>query len=194
MRYSLLLLLGCTALMAQDVQDNEDYVPLTLSQNYLWTVHQMFNPARLAMIAAKAGIDHSSNDPVAWGQGAAGYAERVASRLGSMAIRENMAFGIRALDHEDPRYFRSTEKGFMKRAGYAVSRTFVARNASGGWMPAYSSLVSDVATPFIAQTWRPEAVTGRRAMRSAGMSVGFDAVSNLGSEFWPDIRKKFSRQ
>ncbi len=144
----------------------------------------MTNPARLFLIAARAGIDHEGDDPAGWGQGSEGYAVRVASRVGALVMRENLAFAVRAFDQENPRYFHSQERTAWKRTGYALSRTFVARNAAGG------SLLADVATPFIAQTWRPEAVTGGRALRSAGMSLGFDAVRNVGSEFWPDIRKK----
>jgi hypothetical protein len=59
MGYWLLMLLGCGALQAQDgqttVQDlvpdqtagaQDTYVPLTLGQNYVWSVHQIFSSRR----------------------------------------------------------------------------------------------------------------------------------------------------
>lgn len=104
-----------------------------------------------------------------------------------------MAFAIRRLDGEDPRYVRSNATGVWKRSRYAVSRTFVARNGRGGLMPAYSTLVSDVATPFVAQTWRPESISASHELRSGTMGLGVIAAGNLGQEFWPDLRKKLHR-
>jgi hypothetical protein len=153
----------------------------------------MLNPGPLFVMAAATAIDHADNSPARWGQGTEGYALRTASHFGRAAVRENLAFGIRALDHEDPRYFRSHSKGAWRRSRYAVSRTFIARSERGGDMPAFSGLVSDFATPFAAQAWRPEPISARRELRSGAMGMGFTAVGNLGQEFWPDIRKKLHR-
>jgi len=200
------MLLVCGALQAQNGQiagqdlDQTDavvapdaYLPLTLGQNYAWSLGQMFAPGRLFLIAGRAAIDHSRNDPSGWGEGTDGYALRVASRLGRVAVRENLAFAVRTLDHEDPRYFRSREVGIWRRSRYAVGRTFVVRNARGGTMPAYSLFLADFATPFIAQTWRPESVNAGREFRGGAIGIGIEAISNVGREFWPDIHKKLSR-
>jgi hypothetical protein len=135
-------------------------------------------------------MDHTSHSPSAWGQGTEGYAERIGSHLARAAVRENIAFGIRALDHEDPRYFRSHDRGAWKRTRHAVGRSFMVRNERGGYMPAYSTLAADLATPFIAQSWRPEPISAGRELRTGGMGLGFDVVQHLGQEFWPDIKKK----
>ena len=169
---------------------SDSYVPLTLGQNYLWTVHQILNPGRLFMVAAGAASDHARRDPSAWGEGSEGYATRVGSRLGTIAVRENLAFAVRALDHEDPRYFRSPPAGVLKRARYAASRAFIVKNERGGTMPAYSSFVADLATPFIAQTWRPEPISAGRELRTGAVGIGLNVVGNIGQEFWPDFRKK----
>ena len=108
-------------------------------------------------------------------------------------VRENIAFGLRALDHEDPRYVHSGEAGVLKRARHAIGQTFIARNAHGDTMPAYSIFASGLATPFVADAWRPEPVKAGRELRSGGMTIGMKAVNNLVLEFWPDIRKKLRR-
>lgn len=193
-----LLSLGCILLSAQDLQavssddttSTDPYTPLTLSQNYAWSLHQMIGAGPLFGIAAGAAMDHSTHTPKAWGQGTEGFAERAGSHFGRIAVRDNLAFGIRALDHEDPRYFRSHQHGVWKRTRYAVGRSIMVRNERGGYMPAYSTLAADLATPFIAQTWRPEPISGGRELRSGGMALGFAVVRNLGQEFWPDVKKK----
>jgi hypothetical protein len=169
------------------------YVPLTLGQNYMWSVHNIVDPERLFLIAAKASFDHASDDPSKWGEGMGGYATRVSSRLGYVAVRENVAFGLRALDHEDPRYVRMGSGGGWERARHAVVRSVLARNEKGNTMPAYSELVADFGTPFIAQTWHPGVIRGGREFTSGGMALGVNAFTNLCSEFWPDIRKKLAR-
>ncbi len=118
---------------------------------------------------------------------------RVASRVGRLAVRENLAFGIRRLDHEDPRYVRSESHGVLSRTRHAVQQTFLARNREGHVMPAYSSLAADFATPFIAQTWHPGVIRGTRELQSGGMAIGMSAFSNICTEFWPDIRKKLRK-
>jgi hypothetical protein len=206
MRCCLLALLGCAALPAQDVQipeqdlvpqqiapapanpANDAYVPLTLWQNYAWSLNQIFGPGELFVVAARTAFDHSRSNPSSWGGGAEGYAMRAASRLGRVAVRQEIAFAVRALDHEDPRYFRSPRAGGWNRVRYAVGRTFVVRNERGGTMPAYSLLVADFATPFIAQTWRPEPIDAGRELRGGAVGIGFAVAGNLGREFWPDIR------
>lgn len=201
-------LVGCGTLLAQDGRALEDetvldplaltplngpYVPLTLGQNYAWSIHQMFDPGRLFLVAADAALDHSANNPSAWGQGSEGYAVRVASHLGHEVVRENIAFAVRAFDHEDPRYVRSSEAGLRKRVGHAAGHAFLARNERGGTMPAYSLFVAGFATPFIAQTWRPEPINAGRELRSGSMAIGLAATGNMYEEFWPDIRKKLHR-
>ncbi len=157
----------------QSVNTTDTYVPLTLEQNYMWSLHQMLNAGPLFAVGAGAALDHSRNNPSRWGQGAQGLAERAGSRFARSAARQSLAFGIRALDHEDPRHFHSHSKGAWRRARYAASRTFVARSTSGGDMPAYSTLVTSFATPFIVQTWRPEPISAGRELRSGGIGLGF---------------------
>ncbi len=194
-----IVLVSSTPLAAQDFTEAapaaaaETYTPLTAAQDYAWTIHQIVDPTRLFIIGTRAAIDHAGDDPNKWGQGAEGYAVRVASRLGRVAVRENLAFGIRRLDHEDPRYVRADSRGVLNRTRHAVTQTFIARNREGGIMPAYSSLAADFATPFIAQTWHPGTIRGARELQSGGMAIGVTAFSNICSEFWPDIRKRLRR-
>jgi hypothetical protein len=209
MRCCFLALLSCAVLSAQDEQTvdpdpatdpitpgpaNDGYVPLTLWQNYAWSLHQILGPGELFVVAARTAFDHSRSQPSIWGGGSEGYATRAASRLGRVAVRQEIAFAVRALDHEDPRYFRSPRSGGWTRVRYAVGHTFVVRNERGGTMPAYSLLLADFATPFIAQTWRPEPINAGREFRGGAVGIGFAAAGNLGREFWPDIRKRLPRQ
>ena len=78
---------------------------------------------------------------------------------------------------------------------YALSRTFLARKDTvpdgSVWIPAYSRLIADFGMPFLAQTWRPEGFNIPRGFRQGSVAVGTGFASNMWTEFWPDIRKRF---
>ncbi len=184
-----LLLGGATALAAQDLP-NTDYVPLDVKGKYLYSVDQMFSFPRLLSIAIRAGVDQGTDTPIQWGGGTAGYAERFASHFGRSFLRENIAFGVRALDHEDPRYFVLGKGGLWKRTKYAVRQTFVVRNDHGSTMPAYSRFISTYSMPLISQAWRPEQFSVGRELGNGSIGMATGVGYNVFQEFWPDLKKK----
>jgi hypothetical protein len=167
------------------------YVPLDLKHKYLYSFDEMAAPTRWIGFAIHAGMDQAQKTPVAWGNGADSFGVRMASHFGRSFLRENIAFGVRALDGEDPRYFRLGKGSGMKRTKYAFTRAFIARKDDGGWMPAYSRFAADFATPFLSQTWFPGKYGPGHLARGGALGSGMAIGSNLGSEFWPDIKKQF---
>ena len=171
------------------------YVPLDLTHKFLYSFNEMMGPTEWIGFTVHAAMDQAQKSPSAWGSGIDSFGVRVASRFGREFLRENIAFGIRALDHEDPRYFRVGAGTGGARVKYALSRTFLARKDTipdgSVWIPAYSRLIADFGMPFLAQTWRPEGFNIPRGFRQGSIAVGMGFASNLWTEFWPDIRKRF---
>ncbi len=165
------------------------YVPLSLGQKYLYTLNEMAGPTQWIGFAVHAGLDQARKVMPAWGTGPESFGVRMANHFGQTFLRENIAFGMRALDHEDPRYFRMEKGTPWNRAKYALTRTAIARNDNGGWMPAYSRFVADFTTPFIEQSWRPDKFTVARGFRGASAGIGLSFGSNLFQEFGPDFKK-----
>jgi hypothetical protein len=60
-------------------------------------------------------------------------------------------------------------------------------------MPAYSLLVSDFGTPFLANQWRPDRRSARQELRAGAGGLGIAIGLSLWQEFWPDFRKKLHR-
>jgi len=154
----------------------------------------MAGPARWIGFAAHAAMDQFRTSPGAWGNGADSFGVRMANSFGLSFLRQNIAFGVRAFDREDPRYFRKETGSARKRTKYAFTRAFMARNDNGEWMPAYSRLVADYATPFLAQTWRPEKFGIGRGFRGGSVAIAAGFGSNVWQEFWPDLKKKVWRR
>src|SRR6516225_5675680 len=79
--------------------------------------------------------------PPEWGQGADAYGIRFASGFGRSVISRTIAFGVAAVDREDPRFVPSNESGIWRRTRHAIVGTFVSRAPTGGSMPAFSRFV-----------------------------------------------------
>lgn len=169
---------------------DQPYSPMTLGEKYLYSLNRVFGAPHLMLLAVKASFDQSEMAPAVWGGGADAFGVRMASQLGRSLVRQNIAFGVRALDHEDPRYFRLANGTGWQRVKHAMARTFVATNDDGKLMPAYSRFIADYSTPFIAQQWRPARLaTVGLGLRTGSAGLGFAMGSNVAQEFWPDIRK-----
>jgi hypothetical protein len=168
------------------------YAPLTEGQKYLYTFDKVFGPGALFADGVHALMDDAMNLPKQWGRdGGEPIALRAASTFGRAFLRENIAYGVRAFDHEDPRYFRSGQGNMLSRVRYAAIHTFMVHNDNGSIMPAYSLFIADSTMPFIAQSWRPEPFSLARGFRGAGVGMSLAVVANVWNEFWPDVREKF---
>jgi hypothetical protein len=166
------------------------YAPLDSGQKYLYSFNEMAGPAHWIGFAAHAAIDQARNAPGAWGGGPDSFGVRLANVVGRDLLRTTITFGVSEFDHEDPRYFPLATGTKWTRTKYAFVHTFVARQDGGGWMPAYSRLLADYSTPFIAQTWQPQKFGIGRGFRGGSVAVGLGFGSNVWHEFWPDIKKK----
>jgi len=199
------VLASCLGVFAQDLApqitlgDEPVYTPLDLKQKWLYSMGEIFGPARLAASAVHAAFDQLNDMPKQWGTSGDSMAVRLAGHFGDSFLRHNVEFAVRALDHEDPRYFRSGRHGRWNRTEDAVAHTFAVRKDDGSLMPAYSLLVTDYGAPFIVREWRPDRFRTMNGLETGTLGIGIAMGSNIFAEFWPDLKKKlpkipFSRQ
>jgi hypothetical protein len=133
-----------------------------------------------------AGIGQWEDEPPGWGQGGEGYGKRFASGLGRHLVSETIKFGVAAADREDPRYFRSEDRGTWARMKHAVVSTVVSKTSSGRTIPAYSRFAGTYGAAFIANTWYPEnRTTAQRALRRGSTALASSMGFNLLREFTP---------
>jgi len=137
-----------------------------------------------------AAVNQARDEPPEWGQGDDAFAVRLASGYGRSIISRTIRFGVAAVDHEDPRFYPSDEKGFWHRAKTGVIHVFVARTDAGTQVPAFSRFAGIYGAAFISNTWYPAS----RANASHALLRGTTALSatvawNVLKEFWPDIKE-----
>ena len=102
---------------------------------------------------AGAGLDEINLHPREWGSGGDALAVRFASHFGQTLVKQHIAYAVRAMDHEDPRFELSHKKRISERIKYAVMHTYVVRNDSGKLIPAYSRFVSSYGAALISRQW-----------------------------------------
>ena len=195
------------------VDANGKIIPLTTGQKFKVVAQGSFDPAQIAWYAALSGISQAENSEPGYGQGWAAYGKRYAAYAADGTI-ENFFVGaiMPSILHQDPRFFPKPTGGFFSRASYAASRIVITRGDNGNRQFNYSEVVgAALASAISTNTYHP-----RRALRgynSEGMPVyypsdrtlgntasvwgsqmGYDAITLVVKEFWPDIRKKVKKQ
>jgi hypothetical protein len=169
--------------------------PLDMNGKLRFHTEAIFGPWSLAGSAAYAGLLQEADAPTEWGQGADAYGKRFVSTVGGVAIYGVLGFALDSTLHEDPRYYRSRSTGFWRRTGHALRGTILTRTDRGGEALSFWRLGSAYGAAFLSNQWYPDRLnTVRLGVLQGSLAVGFGFVSNLGSEFWPDLRRKILRR
>jgi len=173
----------------------KDAPPMTPGDKFLLFATNTANPYSILSAAASAGISQAEDNFAAYGQGAEGYGKRFGAAYADGASTEFFGtFLFPSLLRTDPRFFRMQTGGFGHRAGYAITRIFITRTDSHRSVPNVPLWMAAVASGGLANTYYPESErTVEQTFSRAGISIGSQAGFNLLKEFWPDIKKKFSR-
>lgn len=164
--------------------------PLTFHERLKIYEHSFTKPENLLGPLMGAGVGQARNTPPEWGQGAGGFAQRLASGYGRSVISRTIALGVASVDHEDSRFFPSNETRIWRRTRHAVVGTFVSRTTDGGTMLAYSRFVGVYGAAFIANAWEPPSQKDTLHALERGSTALLSSVGwHVFEEFWPDIRR-----
>jgi hypothetical protein len=175
------------------VENAENVRPLTTKQKFDLQWRGTFDPVEFPYVGLIAGISQAENNDPGYGQGALGYAKRYGAGFLD-SIDENFMVGAiyPTILKQDPRYYQLGKGGAVHRALYSVSRIFVTRSDSGKTQFNFSEILGSATAAGIGTSYR---VGQEQSLSDAatdwGSQVGWDTVSNLLKEFWPDIRRQF---
>lgn len=177
--------------------ETKDVPPLSTGEKFKVVARGSFDYVQIPWCAFLAGISQAENSEPGFGQGAEGYGKRLGSNLADGTI-ENFMTGavLPSMLHQDPRFFELGRGGFMNRSEYAVSRIFVTRTDSGKHQFNFSEIFgSAIAAGISTYSYHPHADRTLPNTASVwGTQVGYDSVTYVVKEFWPDIRRKLSRR
>jgi len=171
--------------------------PLTAGQKFKVVARGSFDPIVAVWYGALAGISQAENSEPGFGQGAEGYGKRYGSAFADGTIENFMTAAVLpSVLHQDPRFFQSGHGGFVHRTAYAVSRIFVTRTDSGGQQFNFSEILGSAASASISTySYHPK---GDRTVTNTasvwGTQIGYDTITFVVKEFWPDIRRKLHKK
>jgi hypothetical protein len=190
---SILLLTLLVAIPARGIAQTSD--ALDFNGKLRFHAENSYGPLALAGFAAYGGILQGIDSPREWGQGGGAYGKRVASTAGWSGIHGALALGLDTTLHQDPRYYRSGGNGFWRRAGHAFRGTILTRTDGGGETLSTWRIGSAYGSAFLSNMWYPDRLnTVRLGLIQGSLGMGFDLAGNLGSEFWPDLKRKVLRR
>lgn len=171
--------------------------PLTTGEKFKVVARGSFDYIQIPWYAFLAGIGQAQNSEPGYGQGAEGYAKRFGASFADGTIENFMTGAILpSVLRQDPRFFQSNKGGFWHRTGYAVSRIFITRTDSGGQQFNFSEVCGSAASAAISTySYHPSADRTLSNTASVwGTQVGYDTLTIVVKEFWPDIRRKLTKK
>ena len=173
---------------------DQPFLPMSFSEKVQYHyVEKMVGPWGLFTASYGAAIDQMQVDPVEWRHGGDAFSQRFAARMTTRLVRRTIRLGIEQFSHEDPRFFRSGERGFLPRAKNVLLQTVRVRKEDGGTTFPYGRVIGAFATAQISQGWYPESRRGFGANLERGAFVlAGDIGTRMLREFWPDIRRVLS--
>ena len=186
--------------------------PLTAKQKYAVVARSTFDYVQYPWWAFLAAMSQAENSEPGFGQGWGAYGKRFGTAVADGTI-ENFTTGavLPSLLHQDPRFYQSSEGGFGRRSYYAVSRIFITRGDSGRSQFNYSEIVGSALSASISTyTYHPRSTyistptnphkfipSDRTLVNTAnvwGSQLGYDTITIVVKEFWPDIHRKLSKK
>jgi len=161
----------------------------TKKEKFVTATQDSFDYSSIFIPLAVAGYDYGRNSSPEFGSGGLGYARYLWHSAVDQTVENYMVeFFVPVITHEDTRYYSLARGGFLKRAGYSLSRAVITRSDSGGRTVNISEIVGAGAAAGISTLYYP---SRERSFSNTGdqwaTSVGIDALSFLVKEFSPDI-------
>ena len=171
--------------------------PLTTGQKFKVVARSSFDYVQYPWYGFLAGISQAENSEPGYGQGAAGYGKRFGAAMADGTIENFTTSAVfPSLFRQDPRFFQSGKGSFWHRTRYSFSRIMITRSDAGKAQVNYSEILgSAVAASISTYSYHPhgDKTLGNTA-KVWGTQVGYDALTYVVKEFWPDIRRKIRKQ
>jgi len=179
------------------LEDAKQHPPLATGEKFKVVARGSFDYVIYPWYGLLAGISQAENGEAGYGHGAAGYGKRYGAAFADSTIEAFMVgAALPSLLRQDPRFYQSRNGRFLHRLGYAVSRTFITRTDSGAEQFNYSEIFGSAISAGIS-TYSYHPHSDRTLPNTAGVwstQVGYDTISFVIKEFWPDIRRMMSHK
>jgi hypothetical protein len=174
------------------VERNTNVAPVTTKSTFKMFALGSFDPYVFPFVAFTASIAQLDNDEPSWGRGVGAFGKRYVTAFSDNTLGNFMTTAVApTLLHQDPRYFVLGEGGFLRRAGYALSRSVITRTRAGRRTFNLSEIGGNAVAAGLSNAYHPpEDRTWSGTASRWGIQVMWDTLTNELKEFWPDIRRR----
>jgi hypothetical protein len=192
-----LLALFVSSALAQQLQPGQlasntaesQWRGMTVKEKLHYDAKHLFDVDNLIFAGIGAAFDQARERPGQWGEGWGPFTGRYASHIGQYLVQRSIMYPVRAIDHEDSRFFRSRHTNLAARAGDAFLHTIWRHSDDGGMMPAYSEFLGDYGAAAVSRMWWPDSYHKASSILVAGSdTILIDGAINLFHEFSPDLK------
>jgi hypothetical protein len=172
---------------------NQNIAPMTAKEKWHLVWKNMVDPFNVGSAALGAAWSQATGTTPKYGRGTGALGERSGAAIGDFGSQTFFSTGVFAtVLHQDPRYFRKgPQSRFLPRVADSLEQIVVARQDSGAKTFNASNFLGMAAGIGFSNIYYPPASRTGTVMRGRIVtSLTGDAMGNLLSEFWPDIRRK----
>jgi hypothetical protein len=169
--------------------------PQTVKEKFVTATQDSFDYSAIAIPVALAYYDYLRNSTPEFGTGGAGYG-RYLWHVALDQTSENymVEFFVPVVTREDTRFYTLGHGGFMKRAGYALSRVVVTRTDAGNPTFNFSEVVGAGMAAGLSNAYYPASQRSfSNTASNWGVNVAIDAMAFVVKELWPDVNHRMSR-
>jgi hypothetical protein len=175
----------------RSVSTDETLPPQSVKDKFMEATQDSFDYSSIIIPGVIAGYSMASDAYPEFHQGAAGYARYFWHAAVDQTSENYMVeFIMPVITREDTRYYTLGRGGFVKRAGYALSRAVITRTDAGNETFNISEVIGAGASSGLSSLYYPSRERSFSNTASEwGVDIGIDAASFLAREFWPDINR-----
>lgn len=193
------------------MQSSGKLPPLSTKEKFWVVTRGSFDYIQIPWYAFLSGIGQAEDSEAGYGQGWGAFGKRFATNFADGTIENYMTSAVLPVVlRQDPRYYQLGKGSFMHRTFYAASRNFVTLSDSGDKQFNYSEVVGGamaaaistygyhpksryVSTPTNPNLFIPSDRTLKNTASVWGSQLGYDTITIVVKEFWPDIHRKLSK-
>jgi hypothetical protein len=176
-------------------ESSEPFHALSAKEKLTIASKDSFDGAVYPTAAIFSVVYQAENQNPSFGQGMKGYAQRVGAAFGDQMIGNMMTEGFApALLHEDPRYFRLGQGSGPKRVWYAVTRIIVTPTDKNNLTFNFAEWGGNATAVALSNLYYKDGRSAGDNAEKLLIQCGTDALSNVLKEFWPDVKRHFSKK
>ena len=169
----------------------KEYKPLTTREKFNIARSDSFDWPNYFLLAGYAVQSQVLSGGFQHNGGMSGFAKFYGRSLGDQIIGSYITEAILpSVFHEDPRFFRIGTGSVWHRVSYASSRVLVTRADDGRYRFNFSEIAGNASIVALTRLYYPNSGSFSDATERFGMQLGNDVISNLVTEFWPDIKRR----